>query len=438
MEKVNNRNTAEINYGLNFLILILAQAISNLGTRVSGFALSLFVLNKTGSSTIFATIIALTILPGVIVNIIAGVFVDRHDRKKIIVICDLAVGIIEVGFMFLFGLENNILMLVSIFVIILSIFQAFFQMALQASIPNIVSEEKVAVANSVFQSIGAVMAIVGPILGAVLYKGIGIEMVLLVDGISFIFAGICELLLKFKQNFEKIEEESSKSYLDSIKDSLNYLKTRQTICFFLTVAVVVNFVYNPLMFVVLPYVLNNILKVSSFQLSLTQAVVGLGVIVGAIVVSLQKSRIALMKKFFVLLAMQAILMILWIFPNLSWFSNSTKWTITSIFVILLFLYSMLNIIQNIPILTYFQLEIPEDMRGRIMSFVSIALGVTTPLGMFIYGLLLKIMNWGYLCVGTGVIIFLICVYCQRCKYFMNFLNEVKEETFDTGNVVEVE
>lgn len=48
--------------------------------------------------------------------------------------------------------------------------------------------------------------------------------------------------------------------------------------------------------------------------------------------------------------------------------------------------------------------------------------------MFIYGLLLKVINWGYLSVGTGVIILAICMYCKRCKYYKNFLQEIVYES----------
>lgn len=127
-----------------------------------------------------------------------------------------------------------------------------------------------------------------------------------------------------KQNVEKINKQKDKSYNHSIKDCLKYLKIQETIWFFLVVAVVINFVYNPLMFVVLPYVLNNVIKVSAFQLSLTRATIGAGAIVGAIVVSIQKSNNTVMKQFFLLPQLQAVLMIFWIFPNLPWFIYTSR------------------------------------------------------------------------------------------------------------------
>lgn len=66
----------------NIIVFSLSRLITELGTSIFRFALSLYVLDLTGSSSMFALVLSFTYIPGIFVNIIAGVFVDRSRSKK--------------------------------------------------------------------------------------------------------------------------------------------------------------------------------------------------------------------------------------------------------------------------------------------------------------------------------------------------------------------
>lgn len=67
----------------DFSLLILGKLVSLLGSNMQQFALSLYVLALTGSATIFASMLSISILPRIILSPIAGVFGDWFDRKKL-------------------------------------------------------------------------------------------------------------------------------------------------------------------------------------------------------------------------------------------------------------------------------------------------------------------------------------------------------------------
>lgn len=69
----------------DFSLLILGKLVSLVGSNMQQFALSLYVLTLTGSATIFASILSISIIPRLILSPIAGVFGDWFDRKKSIV-----------------------------------------------------------------------------------------------------------------------------------------------------------------------------------------------------------------------------------------------------------------------------------------------------------------------------------------------------------------
>ncbi|MBJ8192667.1 MFS transporter, partial [Bacillus cereus] len=97
----------------------------------------------TGSATVFSMVLGLSILPGVFVNIFAGVVIDRSDKKKVLVITEILSGIALLSFLPIFLLDSTNVMLLAVFSVILSLIQSFTFLTLNASIPNLVERENV-------------------------------------------------------------------------------------------------------------------------------------------------------------------------------------------------------------------------------------------------------------------------------------------------------
>ncbi|MGB7604467.1 MAG: MFS transporter [Lutisporaceae bacterium] len=424
--ELKTENKLSINYNLNFILLIMGRFVSNLGTATFNFALGLYVLDLTKSAAAFTMIISFGILPGVLVNILAGVFVDTHNKKKIIVISDILSGVAVFIAMMFFKVYSTALLLFILYVITLNTIQAFFNLAINASIPNIVSEDRTAKANSIFQALGSVINISGPILGALLYTAIGLEMLFFINAISFVLSGISEMFIIFIKKGEDTEGQSQKSYLENVKEVFIYLGTQKMLKFLLTVAVTLNAILNPLVMLVLQYITYNVIEITGFQLSLIRSSWAIGTIVGAVFVMTRKTVNPILKKFFILLEVQAVLIILWFFPRLFIFADASKWTITLIYVLLIFLYGMINTIQNIPLFTHFQLKIPEALRGRVFGVLFTALTISTPIGMWVFGFALEVVDWIYIPIVSGILVLIICFVESKNKYFKEFINKLED------------
>ena len=81
----------------NYVLVVLGRFVSEFGTYLQSFALSLFVLEKTGSPSLFASVIAISVLPRIILMPFTGVLSDRFSRKKMIVLMDILSGIFVMG-----------------------------------------------------------------------------------------------------------------------------------------------------------------------------------------------------------------------------------------------------------------------------------------------------------------------------------------------------
>lgn len=406
-------------YRLNFILMVLGRLISALGSSVFNFALSLYVLDTTGSATAFSFIVGLSVIPRIVVNLIAGAFVDRNNKKKIMVFTDIISGLSIFIFFMVFKIYPNNIMFFGVYVLMLGTIQAIFALSCNAAIPTIVHKENVPKLNSALQSISAVIDIAGPVLGALLYKSIGISNIMLINGLLFIFSGVSEIFIRFNSETKKLAEK--RSYLSDIVMTYRYLFENRIITFFLIFAATVDFVLLPFLQMILPFINYNILKVSGIQLSMIQASCAIGTIIGAAVVSSFKDTSTLLKRFFILFTIQAVLLFTCVFTSASVFDKGDKWIVTVVFGIILLIFGAANAIQNIPMITYFQLQVPGEMRARIFGVFMSALYISAPPGMWLYGFLLEKFEWYYITGISGIVLLIFGIVASKNKIFRDFL-----------------
>lgn len=410
-----------IGENLNIPLLLIGKIMSNISARVFSFALSLYVIDLTGSAAAFSIVLSAGLLPSIFINIFAGVFVDQHNKKNIMVISDISSGICIFMFFFIFILVPDNIAVFAAYAATLSIIQAFFTLSVRASIPNFVREDNVAKINSYFQAIVAASHVIGPILGAVAYTALGLGALFIINGIVFIVSGILEMFLKYREDKSGLEIKSN--YIENMKDSFRYMNSYRILAFFFIFAAIINAIYNPLLFLVLPFITYNILKVTGIQISIIKASAAAGVIIAALIISISKSiSKKLIKKFIVLFGIQAVLVLLWLFPKIPFFPDELKWLITIIYAVFTITYGLLNTLQNIPVVTYFQLKVPEELRGRMFGFFLSAVYITTPVGMWLYGILLEVMDWGYVIAGSGILMLIGFIIAGRNKYYREFIS----------------
>lgn len=420
----NNSNLSSeriINYKLNFILLISGRFISELGSAIFGFALSLYVLDFTNSAAAFSLVLSFSIIPNIFVSIIAGSFVDKHDKKKTIVVTDILSGIAVLVFMFIFHLNPKRIILFIIYKIILAVTQSFFGLAISTSIPNIVGEKNTPRVNSIFSAVGSLINILGPVIGAIAYKTIGLQYIFLIDGISFILSGISEIFLTMDvKNTEKIKTQKKEGYFNGFKLGFQYITNEKITAFFLALALLVNLVFTPLAALMIPYINYNVLKVSGLQLSIIQGSWAAGAIIGGFLMSLKKDSFKLIKNIFILIQAQALIMIMFCFPNLTIFSLSSKWIITGIFSLLLIALGILNVMQNVPLFTYFQVQVPEKLRGRVFAVFNVTIMLSSTIGLWLYGGILEHAKWGHILVVSGIVMFIMCILLNKNRYFKRF------------------
>lgn len=175
----------------------LGQFISVVGSRFTGFALGVWMYQRTGSATQLALIAFLTVLPMVVLAPVAGMLVDRLDRRRLMIVSDIGacLGTIAVWWWFTNGqLESG---LVYLFITWGAIWSTFRTTAYFAATTLLVPKEQLGRANGLIQFGPAVARIIGPMIAGVLVMGVGIRTILEIDIVTFGFSLSMLALVRF-------------------------------------------------------------------------------------------------------------------------------------------------------------------------------------------------------------------------------------------------
>ncbi len=225
-------------WNLNFFLLWQGKLVSIMGDIAYEIALGFWILAVTGSTALMGTLMAATLLPRVIISPFAGVWVDRSDRKWLIVFMDLIRGV----FVVLVGIAaiTGIIQIWMVFAagIILGICGAFFGTAVSSSIPDVVPKSKLVKANSAFALVSTGTSVVGNSASGFLYQLLGAPLMFLLNGISYLISGFAEIFVKIPRIRHQKEEFY---FFEDMKSGFSFVWNYKGIKYLMFVAALLNF-----------------------------------------------------------------------------------------------------------------------------------------------------------------------------------------------------
>jgi len=180
----------EILKNRDFFLLWIGQVISQLGDRLDQMALIALVYAKNPGSTLgIAKILSFTIIPVFLIGPIAGVYVDRWDRRKIMYISDLLRALLVLCIAV--SLLNKSLGWVYLLIFIIFSIGRFFVPAKMAIIPELVDQKHLLMANSLVNTTGMIAAVLGFGVSGIVVEKLGAQAGFYLDSLSFLVSGTC-------------------------------------------------------------------------------------------------------------------------------------------------------------------------------------------------------------------------------------------------------
>jgi len=183
-----------------FVLIWFGQLVSMLGTGMTNFALSFYLFQKTGQATTLTIAIFCFVAPSILLSPLAGALVDRSNRKAVVIVTDLAAGIVTVVWL-LIVLTAGDLEVWQIYLgnIITGAFNAFQFPAFSAAVTLMIPKAQFGRAAGMLDFAGAASNILAPAFAGALLGPFGLGAIMAIDVATFIFAIVAVLLVHMPQ-----------------------------------------------------------------------------------------------------------------------------------------------------------------------------------------------------------------------------------------------
>ncbi|MEM1205715.1 MAG: MFS transporter [Acidobacteriota bacterium] len=262
-----------------FGVIWVGQVISMLGSGLTNFALSIWVLRQTESVTQYTIIAVIAALPAFFAAPLAGALVDRWDRRTVLIVTDLAAGLTTLAIASLYYFDMLQIWHIYLSVIINAFFATFQGPAFIASLTMIVPRSQFGRVNGLLQFGQAGTTIAAPALGGLLYLTIGLWGVMLIDVVSFVFAVVSLLLVKIPNPPKRPRPAGERpSLFKEAAQGWLFIKERPALLHLLLYFAAINLVTSMCGIAIVPMVLR---MSSEAGAGTVMGAVGVGMLIGA-------------------------------------------------------------------------------------------------------------------------------------------------------------
>ncbi len=342
----------------------MGQFISILSSTAVNFAVIIWLSLETGSAEVLAYAAIAGLLPQAIIGPIAGVYIDRWDRKKTMIFADSFVAFCTLVMSLSFYVGYESLLLIYVMLALRSVGSAFHMPAMQAAIPLLAPQSELLRIAGINQMIQSVSSIAGPALGALAIGLFSIGNVLLLDIIGAIIA-IISLLFVHIPNPEIVDKAKASvaQVWRDIKLGLGEILKNRGLTLMFLYSVIATFCIMPVA-VLFPLMTINHFGGDKFEMSIVEIAWGVGMLIGGGLLGILKPNI---HKVIIINTMHILLGLSLAVSG--WLPPSTF----IIFVILTGIGGLAASVYNASFMTVIQEEVQPTMMGRVFSmFFSIA------------------------------------------------------------------
>ena len=391
----------------NFTLLILGQVSSLTGNYTLKFALSMYVLEQTGSASIFAGMLSAALLPPVLLSPFGGILADRANRKHIMVALDALSGlsVLAAGLLLPLGRE---LWVIGALLVLLSVLAAFESPTVQACVPQMVSPQNLVQGNAVVSQVSAVTSLVTPFLGSLFYTAFGIGPVFAAAVVCFWLTALLECMIHLEYQKPPRTAGIGAIVREDLAVSAHFLRREQPdILKLLLLAALAGMFVSGTAVVGFPYLVRTVLGLSATYYGAAESAMGAAAILGSLCAGLlgKKLRVRDMAAIFLSFGLS-------LFPiGLSFLLPVGR---MARYGVLLFFFCVCQLgvcIFSTYAITLIQQRTPKQLMGKVMSCVFTLSMCAQPVGQVVYGALFDCFSDSvyWVLIPTGVLICLIAV-----------------------------
>lgn len=383
----------EYNWKKSIVRFLSAQTISLFGSSIVQYAIVWYITLTTSSGKMLMFSTLCGFMPQIIISLFAGVWIDRYERKKLVMLSDSAIAFstLLLAVSFLAGYKNIWLLMAVL--IIRSAGTGIQTPAVNAMIPQIVPARQLMRVNGINSTVSSIIMFISPAVSGAVLSVASLEATLFIDVISAVIGvGITSTI--FIKPYEK-KLPGKNSYLEEIKNGFAYLKENRFIKRLLIFQLVILFLISPSAFLT-PLMVSRTFGEEVWRLTASEMTYSFGMIMGGLLIASWGGFKKKLNTTMLAGAFYGALMI----------GLGTA----PLFLIYLVCNALIGITApcyNAPITVTIQEKVIPEMHGRIFSFMQIATSCALPLGMVLFGPLADIFSVQSLLLVSGAVVVVI-------------------------------
>jgi MFS family permease len=394
----------------NSLLIFFSQSISAICDKMMSIGL-IWYLTKHFSIEIVPWFLAISFLPHLVFSFVSTGIIHRFGALRVVVYSEFYRGIILLGLYCLLTWVNvgGSLFVYYLFfsMFLVGIGSSLFNPAILTLPPLLVRSENILKLNALIDTSFSVSTIFGAVFAVFLLQILEINNVILINAISFIFAGLLQLAIKIQAPI-LLNTENIKS---KILSPLSIVKKFKGIARMLLLFFLMNLFLNPI-FVLIPWFVDKIYLGESKSLAVIEGSMGLGAFIIGLFVSLLHIEIAEKNR------VRMIGIITMLFGILFFVLSYSKETWQGAGII--FLIGALSTFLNIQVLTYFQTAVEDQYVPGIMTAVNLISVASIPISFVFTGFVFPHVNVLVFVKAIALIIFFLSIYSV---YFLKDIYE---------------
>ena len=422
--------------GRDYILLVMGQGLSLFGSMMLRFAMSMWVLDETGSATVFASVLAAAIVPTILLSPFGGVLADRVNRRTIMVTLDAGSGLLVLAAASWFAVQDGGFSIIAVgaLMVSLSVLSAFETPTVQAALPQLLRGSGEAVIRrgmAVINQVQQLSSLLPSFIGGALYGLIGIGPLLGVTIACFFCTAALECFIRLEppqkneprepippamdharsdhstphpDGTETTPSGTARGWISDIAAALRFLThERPNILRLMLLASVINLFAVGYSAVGFPFMIRTVLGFDAAVYGICDGIIGIAAVIGAILAGLFAAALTIDRMPTAMAALGAVILpagVGFLLP----LGNMAK---LIVLVSSCCLVSLACSFTNIIAIPAIQIRTPETMTGKVMSLLASFATCTQPLGQMLYGWLYDTAAPEWILVGTAAAILML-------------------------------
>lgn len=372
-------------------VFLASQTLSLLGSSLVQYALMWYVTLETKSGIYMTLYIVCGFLPTFILSPFGGVWADRYDRKRLIMLSDSLIALVTLALAFVFMAGGKSMPLIMLAAALRAVGSAIQGPAVGAILPQFVPEDQLTRVNGISGTIQSVMMLVSPFLAGALMSVWPMHMVFFIDVVTAALAvGILLFFLKVPPHARALEKIQT-HYLKDMIEGFKYIRNHRYLFVYYAYLAVLLFLVTPASFLT-PLQVARSFGPEVWRLTAIELTFSIGMLAGGAFISVWggfKNRIHTM-------ALSSLIMGV----------STVALGLTSVFWLYLAVMGFFGVAMpffNTPAAVYLQEHVEESYMGRVWSVYSMLFSSLMPVGMLLFGPLAEVIRLEWILVVTGAL-----------------------------------